>query len=83
MADNPLTNRDEFLRWREQPTTQAYLQFLRDFRDSLAKQWAAGESLSPEDQRQARTLGELADLSCNDVRNFYDLSEENDEHERD
>ena len=74
--DNPLTNPPEFQRWKESPLTAAYLQYLKDYQTSLAKAWAAGEPLTREHQVQAETLGDLADLTCSQVRAFYDLGPE-------
>lgn len=42
-------------------------------------EWAQGALLSPADQRQAEVMGDLAELSCNDIRRFYGMDEvEND-----
>ena len=71
MADNPLTEPEAFRRWLENPLTQAFRQFLKDRQLQLAMLWAAGSPLSPADQSQAETLGDLASLNCNDVRGFY------------
>ena len=79
MADNPLTDREQFLRWAEWPLTAAFLQFLRDRQATLAGLWAAGNLMLPEDQGKAVELGELADIKCDDLRRFYGLSEEESE----
>ena len=77
---NPLTNRDEFLRWRDNQLTQAYHQFLMDRVQALSLAWA--QRSVPSDhpamvasQVQAETLGDLAALEHSDVRDFYGLSE--------
>ena len=78
--ENLLTNPGDFQRWADHPVTQAYLQFLRDRVQSLAMHWA--QRVAPSDhpqmlaaQCQAETLGDLAQLTVNDVRVFYNLSE--------
>lgn len=73
MADNPLTDRERFQAWKEHPLTEGYLQYLRDYRDSMAALWVAGEALSEGQQSQASTLNDLALLECDDVRGFYGL----------
>ena len=83
MQDNPLTDPEEFLRWKEHRLTQAYHQFLKDRVQMLALAWARGNLLTDRDQSQAETLGDLAHLSCDDVRNFYGVEGNyEDEHER-
>ena len=81
MQDNPLCNREEFQRWVDHPLTAAFRQFLKDRVQTLAMQWAqaAAPSDSPammQAQAQAETLGDLAHLSCDDVRGFYDVEGE-------
>ncbi len=75
MADNPLTDPEQFQRWKEWPLTAAFLQFLRERRLTLAKSWADGVEMTQADQGKAVELGELADLHVNDLRAFYDLGE--------
>lgn len=75
MADNPLCNPEEFLRWQEHPLTEAYRQFLRDWQREMAEQWAEGHQLTPQQQAEAATVGSLSRLECNQVRKFYDMAE--------
>ena len=80
--DSPLIRPAEFLAWRDLPTTQAYLQYLKDRVQMLALSWARREApsdLMQAQQVQAETLGDLAHLECSDVREFYGLEEADDE----
>lgn len=77
---NLLVNPEEFQRWAENPLTVEYRQFLKDRCLQLAMQWAQG--VVPSDnpamisaQHQAETLGDLANLKCSDVRDFYGLED--------
>ena len=80
MADNPLNNPQDFLAWKANPLTQGFLQYLTDYRLQMAMLWAEGQPMTPQQQAQAEVMGDLASLSCNDVRQFYGLEEgENDE----
>lgn len=76
MMDNPLTDPDQFLQWRDHPLTQAFHQFLRDRIKATADLWLAETSPSAmmqADQTRAGTLLDLADLSVDDVRQFYGM----------
>ena len=76
---NPLTERDQFLRWKEHPLTQAFLQFLRDQATEAMRLWASEATPSAQmqpDQTRAGTWLDLCDLECADVRRFYRLDEE-------
>ena len=84
---NPLTEPDQFLRWKEHHLTQAFHQFLKDRVQTLAMQWA--ERSVPSDhpsmtaaQVQAETLGDLASMTIDDIREFYGLEGANNEHQR-
>ncbi len=58
----PLTQREDFLAWRDQPQTQEFLALLRDRQQSLMERWALGHQMLPQEQAEATTLGELARL---------------------
>lgn len=75
MQDNPLCSPAEFQGWVDNPMTQAFRQYLKDYRDQLSAMWAEGQPLSPKDQAWAEMAGDLASLSCDDVRAFYGIKE--------
>jgi hypothetical protein len=64
-----------FLEWKNNPLNRVFLAFLKEQQSSLAQQWMAGASLSPESQTKAKLMGELSDLSWSDVSDFYDGQE--------
>ena len=43
----------------------------------LAKGWADGATMTPQDQGKAVELGELSDLRVEDLRGFYGLPDYN------
>lgn len=53
-----------------------FRQFLRDQRDRLMEQWAAGQDMDLRHQTKALLLGELASLEWADYAQFYDLPSE-------
>lgn len=76
--DNPLTDPERFHAWAEHPLTQAYRQFLKDRLQAAAMLWAQASVPSDQmqvDQTRAETWGDLAHLSCDDVRGFYGMDE--------
>lgn len=70
----------EFRDWLENPVTQAVRRYLHDYRlrigQQMAEEWAAGAVITAEAQLDARArvqcLADLADLSFEDMRRFYD-----------
>ena len=72
---NQLTDPEAFQKWISNPLTQAFRGFLKDYRDQLAMKWAEGHPLGPKEQSQAETLGDLAELECDDIRKFYGVEE--------
>ena len=76
---NPLTEREQFLKWRDNPLTQAFLAYLKDYRDQLAMEWAKGSPLTQQDQCRAEFANDLTELTCADVRGFYGLEDKTDE----
>ena len=75
VADNPLTEPERFQAWVEHPLTQAFRQYLKDYRDSMSALWVSGEAMSEGQQAQATTLHDLSLLECSDVRRFYGLED--------
>ncbi len=65
--------REVFQEWLQNPLTQEYHQFHRDRRASLAERWARGNPLTPEHQAQAVMLGQLADISWEDIAEQYGI----------
>lgn len=75
---NPLTDPEAFLRWVENPLTQAFRAHLMDRVASVQALWISEQT--PSDQMQAEqtragTWADLCSLTCDDVRGFYGLSE--------
>lgn len=70
---NPLTDPEEFQKWKSHKMTKPFLQYLKDRRSALMEAWGRGKLLDPEFQPMAKLLGELADLRCNNIRDFYDI----------
>lgn len=79
MSSNKLTDPETFRAWKDHRLTKAFLQYLRDHREHLKEQWAAGAQMSPQVQAQADLMGQLCDLDCDAIRRFYDLEPINDE----
>lgn len=73
MADNPLTDPEEFQTWADHRLTKAFRDYLKDWQLQMAMQWAQGHPLTPEQQAEAATVGFLSDLKADDVRKHYDL----------
>ena len=76
---NQLTNPEAFQKWLSSPLTQAFRQYLKDYRDRIALAWAEGNPLGVKEQSQAETMGDLAALECNNIREFYGLEEANEQ----
>lgn len=73
---NLLTSREEFSRWWDHPGTEAFRTYLKDYRASLAEKWASGVATSPEDQVGAALMGQLMELSSDDIAGFYGVERE-------
>lgn len=76
---NPLTDPEQFQKWKEARLTKAFLQYLRDYQGQLAQLWAQGQPMTEAQQSQAETMGDLANLDVNDVRRFYQMEQINGE----
>lgn len=67
-------NAEEYAEWRDDRRTVLYLQFLRDYRQSLMEQWAAG---GLQDKEGLLALGrcqladDLAGLDADYIQEFY------------
>lgn len=68
-----ILDKEEFQRWRDHPLTVEFLGVLRQRRSDLMEAWGRGQFLSPEQQAQAVLLGQLAGVSCNDLREIAGL----------
>lgn len=68
-------NRKSFQEWKGSRHQAAFQQYLRDFSEALARKWAQGVEMSPEQQMQAKLFLELADLEWADVARFYEIDE--------
>lgn len=69
---NPLANPEEFQRWKDHPMTEAWFQYLEDYRESLKEQWARGVNLPPAVQPQADLMGQLCLLTSEHIKRFYE-----------
>ena len=65
---------EEFGAWRSHPATQKVFKYLRDRRDDLAKRWVEGETMDDNAQVYAQMYGDLAEMSFDDIAEFYDES---------
>ena len=72
---NPLTDPEQFQAWKAHPVTEPFLAYLKDRQQVLLENWGKGLLMEPNSQTVAMILGQLADLSCNHVRDFYDLEQ--------
>lgn len=70
---NSLLDRDQFQRWKDSPLTQGFLAYLRDRQSDLTRAWGKGlvGSNLPEVQAQAVVLGQLAEISFEDLQQQY------------
>lgn len=68
---NPMTWEE----WRQNPLTAVFLRYLRDQSETLAKQWQAGQEMSPKDQAKAFLLMEASELTFNDYATFYEVEQ--------
>jgi len=66
-AEMQILEREEFQRWRDHPLTAEFLKLLDQRRNNLMEAWAAGQPLAPEQQAQAVLLGQLTQVSFEDV----------------
>lgn len=73
---NLLTNREDFSRWWDHPGTEAFRAYLKDYRATMAEKWASGAPMNPEDQLGAALMGQLTELSSDDIANFYGVERE-------
>lgn len=74
---NPLTDPEQMAGWLGNRQTQAFRQYLQDFRARMAEAWASGQPMTPQHQAQADLLGQMAGLDCDAIRKFYGLEELN------
>ncbi|KKN77972.1 hypothetical protein LCGC14_0355370 [marine sediment metagenome] len=70
---NPFRDEEQFKAWRSR--SRAYERFLRDWRDNLKEQWAEGVDVGAYEQKMAQALGDLADLTWEDVTRLYEEPE--------
>ncbi len=75
---NPLVEPEQFQAWKGHRLTEPFLAYLRDRQMALMEAWGRGQALPLEYQAKASLLGELASLSCEQVRDFYQVNEETD-----
>jgi hypothetical protein len=68
-----ILEREEFQRWRDHPLTAEFLKLLDRRRLHLMEAWATGQPLAPEQQAQAVLLGQLIQVSCDDLRDIAGL----------
>lgn len=72
MAANPKRlSQDQMEAWLSRPDTRLFRQFLKDQRERLMEQWAAGQEMDLRHQSKALLLGEHADLKWSDYADFY------------
>ena len=64
---NPLQEEEVFQAWKDSPLTKAFRELLLTKQQNLSQAWARGHSMTPENQASAVLLGQLADLSHDDV----------------
>ncbi len=57
-----LTNKADFLEWRDHPLTQEFLGLLRAKQCRMMEAWGSGTAWAAEQQAQAVLLGQLARL---------------------
>ena len=70
---NRLVNPETLGAWKSRPETQEFLRFLKDRQMVLMEAWSRGVSAS---QSEAVFLGEILNLSSEDVANFYNIEVE-------
>lgn len=73
---NSLTDPEQFQKWKAHPVTEPFLAYLKDRQTALMEAWGRGAQPGPEWQHQAKLLGDLASLSCDEVRDFYQVDDE-------
>ena len=52
--------------------SKAVRKYLRDYQGQLKDAWARGVELGLVEQAQAQTLGDIADLEYESMKNFYE-----------
>ncbi len=67
-----LSDREAFQAWKDSPATKEFLSFLRDRQSDLMSAWGLGAMMGPEQQAQAVLLGQLADLTWQDLADQYE-----------
>jgi hypothetical protein len=68
-----MMNVDEYQRWRDDPLTVKYHQFLRDYRLSLMEKWAVG-ALKDEEllaMGRCQMAADLTELDDDFIASFY------------
>lgn len=70
---NRLVNPETLGAWKSHPETQEFLRFLKDRQMVLMGAWGRGVAAS---QSEAVFLGEILNLSSEDVANFYNIEVE-------
>ena len=73
---NPLTDPEQFQKWKAHPVTGPFLAYLKDRQTALMEAWGRGAALPVDYQSKAMLLGELASLNCDEVRDFYQVEDE-------
>lgn len=70
---NRLINPETLGAWKSHPETQEFLRFLKDRQMVLMGAWGRGVAVS---QSEAVFLGEILNLSSEDVADFYNIEVE-------
>lgn len=66
-----LADKAEFQRWADSPATVEFLSYLRERQLHLMQAWGRGLALTVEQQAQAVLLGQLAELTWEDLAQQY------------
>lgn len=65
-----ILEREGFQQWKDSPLTQEFLSLLGKRQSALMESWGQGVHLLPEQQAQAVILGQLAEVSFEDVQDM-------------
>ena len=65
---------DEYQRWKDDPLTVKFHQYLRDYRQDLMERWATGAIRAPEDlmaMARCQCCLDIVELDDDSISEFY------------
>jgi hypothetical protein len=66
-----MLNAEQFQEWLTHPATREVRKFLRDRQQAMKDAWGRGERLEGDAQVYAQCFGDLAELTFEDIEEFY------------